>query len=155
MEVSPDGDTVMRRGDVRFHVPTRGFSIEESRIGGLLVDPYVFARDSSGIVLSATLQSELPGDCREAYWQRLQRIPGFRPSEIVREERGAFRVIAYTLVESLHPPFSGVRIDQRNAIGCVSSGGATAYLHVSKVAYQPQDDAALAAFFAQAQVTLR
>jgi hypothetical protein len=89
------------------------------------------------------------------YWERLQHMPGFQPSDVAREEHGGFRVIAYTLVHFPDPKLSHVRIDQRNAIGCVSTGGATAYLHVSKVAYQPQDDATLAAFFERAQVMSR
>jgi hypothetical protein len=138
---------------VTVQVPTRGLTILESRVGGLLVDPYVFAQsESTGITLSAALEEAPAGDCREFHWRRLVTTPGLKPENVNRQTRGQFQVVEYTLAESPDPRFAGIRLDQRNAIGCATVGDTTAFLHVSKVKYAEEDESLFAHVFEQARV---
>ncbi len=145
---------MLGRKNVTVQVPTRGLTILESRVGGLLVDPYVFAwSEATGIALSAELEKAPAGDCREFYWRRLLAIPGFKPENVRRGTRGRFQVIEYSLLaESPDPRFAGIRIDQRNVVGCVNVGGTTAFLHVSKVKYGEEDEKLFTQLFEQARV---
>ena len=46
----------------------------------------------------------------------------------------------------------GIRIDQRNAFGCVTLGDTTAFLHVSKMKYADEDEKVFAEVFEQTRV---
>jgi hypothetical protein len=153
---TPEGDMVLGRGDATLFVPTRGLTIVKSQVGGLLVDPYVLATDKSGAVaISATLEAAVDGDCREHYWGNLQKTEGIHTEDINRRSRGQFQVVEYTLRESLDPRFKGVEINQRNSIGCVTRGNVTAFVHVSKVQWTPQDEAGFAAMYDQVRLDAR
>jgi hypothetical protein len=150
---TPEGDTVLVRRGVRLHVATRDFTIIKSIAGGAVTDPFVFASSpTTGATLSASLQAAEGGDCREAYWRKLQQMPGFVPEEVTRHARGQFLVVEYLLRESPDPRFGGVRVDQRNAVGCVTRGATTAIVHVAKVRYTERDAALLSVPFHRARV---
>jgi len=139
--VSPEGNIVLGRDRITLELPTRGMTILESRVGGELIDPYVLAsNDATGLTVSASLEPAAEGDCLEQYWSRLLDIPGFQAEGVVPQVRGSFQVIAYTLSESPDPLLAGVRVNQRNLVGCTTLEGTTAFVHLSKARYSAEDE---------------
>jgi hypothetical protein len=151
--LTPQGESVFRRGNVTLSVPTQGFTIVRSQVGGLVVDPYVLAtNDSTGVSISASLEAPVDGDCRQHFWRQLEQMDAFKPQDVRRESRGQFQVVEYTLRESPDPRLSGVVIDQRNAVGCATREAATAFVHVSKIKWTSEDEALFVTLFDQVRV---
>ena len=130
-----------------------GEIIVRSQVRGLVVDPYVLAtNDSTGVSISVSLEAPVDGDCRHHYWRQLEQLDAFKPQDVRRETRGQFQMVEYTLRESLDPKFRGVVIDQRNLVGCATWEAATAFVHVSKIKWMPQDEALVFSLFDKVRI---
>lgn len=130
------GDPVPR---LEFRAP--GLAILDTRKGS--TGQYVFGENQrAGFHLSASVRKQADdGDCREYYWARVQKAPGFSAEQVRRREVGELKVVEYILPEVSIPEARGVRIDQMNVIGCIRRDSADAYIHLSKIQYRPEDAA--------------
>jgi hypothetical protein len=120
--------------ELRLDISEPWFEVEDAR--QTPEGPYVFASNApTGEVVSAAVHAAPPsaGDCRDYYWQRVQRDELER-RDVRFHEYDGLKLVAYTVPEAMGEP-----VDQRNVLACDELGGAFAFVHLSKTSFQPSE----------------
>ncbi|MBN1103928.1 MAG: hypothetical protein JXL84_10990 [Deltaproteobacteria bacterium] len=127
------------RLDWSLAVPGPGFVLEQKyMIGDGTGARFMAVNRKTSMALSGSLERALrdgtPRECRDHYWQNLQKGP-FRMEQVRMSEMGEMATVEYFIRE-----VQGIPVNQRNLYGYFVRGGYWMYLHLSKPLFQPRDE---------------
>jgi hypothetical protein len=101
---------------------------------------YLLAENQkTNVTLSVTLEkvsgAAVETDCDETQKQRLDEKVEYKREMVVTKKSAGMTIVEYTI-----PEFQGVPVQQRNLFACLPKDDVYADIHLSKVAFKPQDE---------------
>jgi hypothetical protein len=102
---------------------------------------YLLAENKeTNVTLSVYLEhvsgSATEAGCDKTQKQRLEGKVDFKREAVATRKSGGINIVEYTM-----PEFQGVPVQQRNLFACFPKGDVYVDIHISKIAFQPQDEA--------------
>jgi tetratricopeptide (TPR) repeat protein len=132
-------------------IPASGFKVEADEVKADGRKYLLASNDKNGVTISVTLerggQVATAQECHESMSRRAKQAESEKVTDIVTRDVNQFSMLEYTMAQ-----MNGIRFNQRNIFACLAKEDVYADLHISKVSFQPSDEALLMAYVQGAQV---